>query len=172
MADGLIEPVGAVSLRASTPADLDFLLGLYSSIREAMREFLHWDAPQWAAFISQQFASQDRQYRTTYPDALYQIVEVDQRAVGRLYVARLPGQLHIIDIALLPEHRGRGIGSALLRDLVAEADAEGLALTLHVEPHNPAKRLYRRFGFRRREAGLVYEFMERSAAPQLKTASY
>jgi ribosomal protein S18 acetylase RimI-like enzyme len=173
LADGLIKPAGSVTLRESSSDDRDFLIRLYSLTREAELKALDWGAAQWAAFVGQQFAAQDRQYRATYPDGRFQIVELDGRAVGRLYVHRLPSQLHVIDIALLPAHRGRGIGSALIRDLVAEADAAGLAVTLHVQAHNPARRLYERFGFRRREPGLVYEFMERPVAgDQLKTASY
>jgi len=114
--------------------------------------------------MSQQFAAQDRQYRATYPGGRFQIVELGGKPVGRLYSVRLETQLHIIDVALLPAQRGRGIGSILLRNFLAEADAAGLAVTLHVQTQNPARRLYERLGFRRREAGPVYEFMERPRA--------
>ena len=52
-----------------------------------------------------------------------------------------------MDIALLPEYRGRGIGTALLEELLVEADATGRRVTIHVERFNPARRLYERLGF-------------------------
>ncbi len=80
--------------------------------------------------------------------ASLQIVDVDGTAVGRLFLARLDGdELRLLDIALLPEWRGRGIGGSLLRQVCADADREGLLLSLHVTPHNPALRLYERLGF-------------------------
>jgi ribosomal protein S18 acetylase RimI-like enzyme len=69
----------------------------------------------------------------------------------------------IVDIALLPEQRGKGIGTALLRDLLAEADGTGKRVTIHVERLNPALRLYERLGFRVAEEG-VYLFLERPPA--------
>jgi len=52
-----------------------------------------------------------------------------------------------MDIALLPEYRGRGVGGALLADLMAEASAGAKPLTIHVERFNRALRLYERLGF-------------------------
>jgi GNAT superfamily N-acetyltransferase len=53
----------------------------------------------------------------------------------------------IVDIALLPEFRGVGIGGALFRDLLAEAAETGRQVTIHVDKFNPALRLYQRLGF-------------------------
>jgi ribosomal protein S18 acetylase RimI-like enzyme len=60
---------------------------------------------------------------------------------------------------LLPEHRGKGFGEALLRDLLDEATACGKAVTIHVEKFNPAMRLYRRLGFTTEEDKGVYDLM-------------
>ena len=69
------------------------------------------------------------------------------REIGRLYVDRWADEICLMDIALLPEFRNRGIGGALMRDLLAEAEREGKLLSCHVEEANPAKRLYERLGF-------------------------
>lgn len=86
-------------------------------------------------------------------------------AVGRLYVDRWTREIRIMDIALLPEHRGAGIGTRLLRELQEEARAAGKALSIHVEKFNPALRLYERLGFRAREDKGVYLLMEVAATP-------
>ena len=70
-------------------------------------------------------------------------------------------EIRIVDIALLPEHRGGGVGTALLRDLLAEADAAGKRVTIHVERFNPALRLYERLGFSVAEDKGVYLLLER-----------
>lgn len=50
-----------------------------------------------------------------------------------------------LSIAVLPEHRGVGIGTQLLTRLLAAGS--GSALSLSVAASNPARRLYQRFGF-------------------------
>lgn len=73
---------------------------------------------------------------------------MDGANAGRLYVHRSHGLLHIIDIALLPKMRGRGIGTRILNDLLTEAGAAGSSVRIYVENFNPARRLYERLGFR------------------------
>ena len=89
-----------------------------------------------------------------------QVIERDGQAIGRLYVARWEREIRIMDIALLPEHRGSGIGTQLLRELQDEARSSGKSLTIHVERFNPALGLYQRLGFRQIEDKGVYLLME------------
>ena len=72
-------------------------------------------------FCRMQFNAQTADYRTNYPDASFQIIERDGVAAGRLLVRRSDDAVHVIDIALLPEHRGAGIGTKLLKELQEEA---------------------------------------------------
>lgn len=122
-----------------------------------------------------QFEAQDRHYRAHFPDARFDVIERGGVPIGRLYVDRSAEAIHILDIALLTEHRDAGAGSALLRDLRAEASASGRCVTIHVERTNPARRLYERLGFRIEGEGEddpVYLFMVwRPEAPQANTAS-
>jgi ribosomal protein S18 acetylase RimI-like enzyme len=78
---------------------------------------------------------------------------------GRLYLDRQADTLLIVDIALLPEWCGRGIGTALLEAMFAEARLSGKGVTISVEKFNPAQRLYRRLGFREYAEDDVYWFM-------------
>jgi ribosomal protein S18 acetylase RimI-like enzyme len=123
-----------------------------------------WDDAQKDAFLRMQFDAQDAWWRENYPEASFDVICVDGAPAGRLYVHRGPREIRIVDIALLPERRGRGIGSALLGDLLAEADAAGKSVTIHVERLNPALGLYARLGFTLAEDKGVYLFLERPPA--------
>jgi GNAT superfamily N-acetyltransferase len=108
-----------------------------------------------------QFEAQDRHYRQLHPDGSFLVVEVDGEPAGRLVLARLVREIRVIDIALLPAYRGAGIGTRLLRDVIADADAAALPVSLHVEPWSPARRLYERLDFRSAGQDGIYERMER-----------
>jgi GNAT superfamily N-acetyltransferase len=94
-----------------------------------------------------QFDAQHAHYQKHYVGSDFFVIERAGEAIGRLYLARWKAEHRIVDIALLPEHRGSGIGTALLTDLLDEAAAVGKAVTIHVEKFNPAMSLYRRLGF-------------------------
>jgi ribosomal protein S18 acetylase RimI-like enzyme len=147
-------------LRPARAEDRDFLLRVYASTREEELRPVDWSAEQKAAFVQQQFEAQDAYYREHYDPATFDVIEVDGEPAGRLYVARWEDEIRIVDIALLPEHRGRGTGTALVRALLDEAAAAGKRLSIHVEVNNPARRLYERLGFAAVEERGVYVLME------------
>jgi ribosomal protein S18 acetylase RimI-like enzyme len=151
-----------LQLRPATADDRDFLLAVYASTRADELSVVSWTDAGKAAFVAMQFDAQDAYYRQVYPDAQFLVVIRDGEAVGRLSLARLEDEIRIIDLALLPQDRGLGTGSRLLADVMAEADASGLAVRLHVEPWNPAMRLYERLGFRSVAEQGPYLRMERS----------
>jgi ribosomal protein S18 acetylase RimI-like enzyme len=153
-----------ISLRPIEPADEDFLCRVYASTRAEELAPLPWDDEEKASFLRMQFAAQHRYYRESYTSSRFEVVLVDGDPAGRLYVARWPEELRVIDIALLPEFRGRGVGTALLRGLLGEAAARGLPVRIHVERLNPALVLYDRLGFRLLEDRGVYLFLEWRAA--------
>jgi GNAT superfamily N-acetyltransferase len=160
---------GGVELRPVRDDDSDFAARVYASTRAEELAPLPWSPEQKAAFLGQQFAAQSRHYATHYADASWDIVLVDGRRAGRLIVHRGAATIGVVDIALLPEYRGRGVGTMLLRSILAEADASGLPVTVHAEHMNPARRLYERIGFVAVEDLGVYLRMER-AAGQLAAA--
>ena len=150
------------TLRPVTDADRAFLVELYGSTREEELAQVEWDAGAKRAFVEQQFSAQDAHYRANYPGATLDVIEVDGERAGRLYVHRGPSDIRIMDIALAPAFRGRGIGTSLLRELMAEADASGRKLSIHVEMNNPARSLYDRLGFAPAGEHGVYVLMERA----------
>ena len=121
---------------------------------------MSWSESEKAEFLRQQFEAQHRFYREQFADAAFDIVLLDDRPVGRLYVDRRADEIRIIDIALLPEARGRGVGTSLMNDLLAEAARRGQPVRIHVERNNPALRLYGRLGFEQIEDQGVYYLME------------
>jgi ribosomal protein S18 acetylase RimI-like enzyme len=164
VADRLSVGQSPVDIRPATPHDRDFLLSVYRSTREDELALTGWNEPEKAAFVNMQFEAQDRYYRQIHPDGSFLIIEVDGEPAGRLLLARLEREIRVVDIALLPPYRDAGIGTRLLRNVIAEADAGALPVTLHVEPWNPARRLYERLGFRSAGQDGIYERMERPAS--------
>jgi len=106
-----------------------------------------WSDAEKDAFLRHQFDAQDAHYREHYVGASFDVIEVDGEPVGRLYVARWEDEIRIMDIALLPEHRGRSVGTQILRGLLEEGALTGKRVSIHVEMNNPALRLYERLGF-------------------------
>jgi ribosomal protein S18 acetylase RimI-like enzyme len=153
-----------VQLRPVEAADRAFLVELYGSTREAELAQVDWPDGAREAFVEQQFTAQDAHYRANYPGATLDVIEVDGVPAGRLYVHGGPSDIRIMDIALAPEFRGRGIGTALLRSLMEEADSSGRKLSIHVEMNNPARSLYDRLGFEPAGEHGVYVLMERAPA--------
>jgi ribosomal protein S18 acetylase RimI-like enzyme len=154
-----------LTFRPIAKADLPFLSRLYASTRAEELAVLPWSDAQKAAFLEQQFRAQHTHYQEYYKQADWLVTMRASEDIGRLYIERWPSQHCIIDIALLPAHRDRGFGAALLRDLMDEAGACGKAVSIHVEKYNPAMRLYHRLGFTTVEDKGVYDLMRWSAAP-------
>jgi ribosomal protein S18 acetylase RimI-like enzyme len=136
-----------VELRPATADDDAFLLAVYASTREQELAVVPWDAATKDAFLRMQFAAQHSHYRERFPGASFDVVMVGGVPAGRLYVDRRDAEIVIVDIALLPAHRGRGIGTALLTAILDEAERTGRPVSLHVERENPARSLYDRLGF-------------------------
>jgi ribosomal protein S18 acetylase RimI-like enzyme len=149
-----------VPLRPAAPEDFDFLARVYASTRTEELAPVPWNAEQKAAFLRAQFEAQDKYYRENYTGAEFLVILDGEVPAGRLYVDRWPDEIRLMDIALLPEHRGKGIGTRLLNDLQEEARAAGKPLRIHVERMNPALGLYERLGFAPVEDRGVYWLME------------
>jgi ribosomal protein S18 acetylase RimI-like enzyme len=136
-----------IRLRPETAEDEAFLRRLNIAVR--WNEFAALPLPthQKVALLQQQYDARHAGYRADYPNADFQVVERGGTPVGRFYVQRGKREHRLVDIAILPEHHGRGIGAALLDIMLAEAARARTPVTLRVDHFNPAKRLYQRKGF-------------------------
>ena len=149
-----------IQLRPSLPEDRDFIFQLYASTREEELRPFGWNAAQQEAFLRMQFNAQQQWYASTYSTAGSQIIEKDHEPIGRMIVQREPSTWRLIDISLLPPHRGHGIGAELIRALIQQCGESGAVLQLQVLNTNPAQRLYSRLGFIKTREDQLYTQME------------
>jgi len=153
-----------VDVRAAEAGDEDFLFSVYASTRAEEMTRVNWSAEQQEAFLRMQFRAQSKFYVENYPGAEFQVITLNDQPIGRLYVHRRADEIRIMDIALLPDYRNLGIGSALLQSILEQGSNLGLPVTIHVEQFNPALHLYKRLGFQPKEDKGVYLLMQRSPA--------
>lgn len=143
-----------LSLRHAERSDLPFLRDLFAGFRAAELALVPWSASQKRAFIDDQFRLQHVHFTRHHAAADFWVVMQAlplalPRPIGRLYLDRSAQAWHIVDIGLLRDVQGRGLGSGLLTWIQGEAAAAGASLGLQVAANNPrARALYLRLDFR------------------------
>jgi len=149
----------SITYRPVRDDDRDFLAALYASTREEEMQYVPWTPEQKAEFLEMQFRSQTMHYADEYDASGFFVIEQSGRPIGRLYRELQGDDIHIIDIALIPETRGAGLGTMLVKEILDEAAGQGLTVSIYVEHFNPAKRLYQRLGFQEVDENGVYHRM-------------
>lgn len=133
---------------------------LYGSTREEELKQFPFDELQKKAFLDQQFAAQYQHYQLHYPTCERNIIELEGKPIGRLWIDEWKDQIRLVDITLAPEARGNGVGSMLLHEVLERGRTAGKPVTIHVEGYNPALRLYERLGFVKVDTNGVYYLMK------------
>ena len=88
------------------------------------------------------------QYRDAHSASVDELIVVDEVPVGRCWTDLAPDSLRLLDLLVSSEFRGRGIASAVMRELKSRATAAGVPILLTVWADNePARRLYDAMGF-------------------------
>ena len=151
-----------IKLRSIKDEAIDFLYQVYHSTRVDELGIRDWQTNERDAFLQQQFKLQHIQYMQNYNNPSFDIIVFNGIDVGRLYVNRNEDDIRIIDITLLKEYRGQGIGRQLIGDLIEESEEKRIPLSLHVEHYNFAREWYKRLGFKEKEKRGVYIFMKRN----------
>ena len=151
-----------ITLRPVSPEDHEFLVEVYANTRAEEMALLPWTNEQREAFVRWQFAAQQEHYAKHYPAANHDIIMIDGRKIGRLYVARLDQEIRIVDITLLPIERNNGIGSYLITQLLDEADRSRKITRIYVEEFNPSLSLFTRLGFSPSKQDGIHLLMQRT----------
>jgi ribosomal protein S18 acetylase RimI-like enzyme len=153
-------------LRQVSSEDEELLFEVYASTRADEVAAWGWDPPRARAFLRMQFDARRRGYQAAYPDADDRVILHDGEAVGRILVLRAEDHIRLVDIAVVPPCQGAGIGTRLIRELIAESRSSQRPLRLQVARDNRAAALYERLGFSVTGDGAVYREMEcRPAGP-------
>lgn len=154
-----------MAVRPISDDDHPFLRDVYGAARARELDRTGWPPEQLTAFIAQQFMLQHRYYHEHFVGADFLVLldrrKQDDPRVGRLYWRVQDGEAVLMDISLLPDARNGGLGTAIMQLLTAYADVMQYDITLHVEPDNPAQRLYARAGFEVTDDHQVYWRMRR-----------
>ena len=153
----------SITFRPIRDDDREFLYRVYASTREEELAQTPWNDDEKQQFLQMQFTAQHTHYQKYHGDSQFDLILLDGEPIGRLYVQRGDDEIRIVDIALLTEQRGTGIGGGIMQDLLAEAAAADKPVRIHVEQNNPALHLYERLGFRKTGDTGVYFLMEWSA---------
>lgn len=150
-----------VELRPVSDDDDPFLLSVYASTRAEELSQVEWAEGQKEIFLRWQLDLQRREYESRFPDAAYNVILVDDRPAGRIWVGIDDEQVRLLDITLLPEFQNRGVGTALLRRLMDQA-AQARKVLRHMVfvLNNDADRFYERLGFTVIEDLGAYRHME------------
>ena len=149
--------------------DEPFLFELYSSTRSDELSRVQWDDEQKQTFLLHQFQSQQDYYFKKYPDALFQVIKLNDNSIGRLYIAELVDEIRIIDITILTEFRGKNIGTTLLEEILSEADKKNKALQIYLETNNQSANLFTRLGFAPVEDDGIYQLWRHPANSRANT---
>ncbi len=148
-----------ISLRAASPGDEPFLAEVYASTRRPELAAAGLPPEFVEPFLRQQFDTQSRAYPMQFPGVEQSVILVDRSPAGRTWVWRTEKEILLADISLLPEFRGRGVGTAVIRALQEEAGTRGLPIRLQVSEGGRVAALYRRLGFETTERQPLHEEM-------------
>jgi len=140
--------MSTLAVRPALPTDEIFLYELYSAIRGPEFALAPVTPTQREHLIRMQFHGQLSAYTQMYPNSCYHIVLLDSKPVGRLWVAQLDGEFHLVDVAVHPQLQSKGIGTALVERLQQEAARARLPIRCTVSKFNPGSlRFHKRLGF-------------------------
>jgi ribosomal protein S18 acetylase RimI-like enzyme len=139
---------GTVLLRPERADDVAFRFELFCQSRPPEWESVQIDPEFRDRLMRHQFNAQTASYRAQFPRARFDIIELDGEAIGRIVVDRPGNLLNIVDQAIVPRLRNKGLGTTIMRSLMDEARQQAIPVRLMVSSSNdPSIRLYLRLGF-------------------------
>jgi len=141
-------PLGRLELRPEREDDQAFRYRLFCESRPPEWDMVQLHPQLRQQLMQHQFEAQTKSYRVQFPKARFDIIELDGQSIGRIVVDRPGDVLHLVDQAIVPHLRNKGLGTTIMRSLLDEAGARKLPVRLMVGSSNdPSLRLYLRLGF-------------------------
>ncbi|WPF83302.1 GNAT family N-acetyltransferase [Sanguibacter sp. 4.1] len=144
----------ATTFRSATEHDIEWLVDLRAEVlREDLERLGRYDPHR----VRQRM-------RDSYVPTSTRVIVEDSTEVGCVTVRVEDDARWLEHFYLAPHAHGRGIGSQVLREILAEEDPR--PFRLNVLQGSPARRLYERHGFTVDSEDEVDVFMTRSAGPR------
>jgi ribosomal protein S18 acetylase RimI-like enzyme len=160
-----------IQLRPASSEDAEFLYRVYCTTREQEMAMVPWTHEQREAFLRMQFAAQQSDYSKRFPDARQTIIVADDVDVGRFHTVEVNDEIKILDITVLPNHRGNGIGSFIIREVQTNAQRSDKRVVIYVESFNPSVSFFEKRGFEKIENAGIYFLLECCASSPKNTAT-
>jgi ribosomal protein S18 acetylase RimI-like enzyme len=150
-----------VTLRPALPSDEGFLRDLIVDTVAGELGASAWPEPMRSHLLGVQYTARRHSSRVDFPEATSQVIQANGGDAGWVLVNAMRHETRLIEIMVAPELRGKGIGTAVIRELLANAFQAGKPMRLSVNVTNSgAIQLYERLGFRRIDGNEVQHIME------------
>ncbi len=150
-----------ITLRPVRDQDEEFLYTLYKLSRVEEFAIANLSEAQFEMLMRMQYAARKGSYEGNYPSAHHDVIAVDGMDAGQIWISRDGSQIRVIDISIAAAFQNQGIGGALMRDLMAEAQRAGIPIRCSVATNNPGSlRFHQRLGFRITSEDLMYHQLE------------
>ena len=126
------------SLRQATNNDHDFVFRLNVA---TMKDYVRQTWGRWNQ------AEQTARFSANFDPSSNRIIVADGEDVGVLRLEMRNTEIFLASILIMPAYQGRGLGTAVVKDVLIQGKRMGLPVKLQVLKVNPARRLYERLGF-------------------------
>lgn len=127
-----------ISLRPVRNSDYNFLWNLHkATMKTYVDETWGWNEDFQKEYLDDNFDTQ-----------IGQIIECDNKSIGVIEVKEQDNSVYLINLELVPEFQGRGIGTYRIKRIAEENLEKNKSIKLQVLKVNPAQRLYRRLSFK------------------------
>lgn len=159
----MLEATMDLTHRTMTDADVTFVRRLLLQVVADELGAAAWPEALREPLLEMQYRARKQGRQTDFPDVDQEILLLDGECAGWSVVARSDGEVRLVDVAVLPEFRRRGIATEFIRRLMDEAGRSGRCVRLSVGVANAAIQLCLGLGFRRTDGDGVRDLMEWSA---------
>lgn len=154
-----------LTLRPARTDDEEFLYRLFYSVYLEKLQLVPMSAAEKKTLVELTYQGFTRHYNSLVPASDDRLVLLDNESIGRMILLQVPGEIRLADLAILPQYRCRGIGSALIGQLQAESTMSKRPVRLQVARFDRALKLYRRLGFYKIDVAGPYLHLEWSSKP-------